>query len=497
MSVQHADPDRQVLPRWRSFQRSLRSTELDSISPATAVANPGLDRLREEASAHPGDVWIRADLLSALIAGQERREETLEAAEWIKENAEEPALVDFAESVLATPRDDQPELHDDLVANARARAISTVGRARTLLRYRPRDGITRVDLALAHTVLGNRTTARREMLTALALGAESRFVLRSAAAFFASIHEPEVAHWALTNADRAKRDPWLAAATLAVGDLADIRGDVRTARQMLEPGRFQERAVAELASQLGTLEAAAGRVKPSRALFERSVVDPNENALAQAEWAVDAVSLRLTPVALHDAHEARFREASRSGAWDLALTASIGWQQDQPFSKDAALAASYVAEMGVGDHAAALASAKLGLMSNPGDPMLSNNAAYAAVALGRFEDAEAFLRIDAPFLDVEDSNVLTATKGFLAFRRGLPAVGRDLYSAAVEGFVEERLAQHAAMAICLWGVEEARIGSPAAAQLLPIARDAVSRAPSADTAAQLARFERAALGESI
>ncbi|WP_285137696.1 hypothetical protein [Microbacterium sp. lyk4-40-TSB-66] len=224
-------------------------------------------------------------------------------------------------------------------------------------------------------------------------------------------------------------------------------------------------------------------------------MDPNENALAQAEWAVEAVNLRLEPVALNGADEARFREASRDGSWDAALTASIAWQQDQPFSKDAALAASYVAEMGVGDHGAALSSAKLGLMSNPGDAMLSNNAAYAAIALGMFDDAEHFLRVDTGGLDVEEFNVLVATRGFLAFRRDHAEEGRRLYSDAIEGFVSERLAQHTALAVCLWGIEEARIGSVVAAQLLSVAQKAVERAPSPDTAEQLARFERVMLGK--
>lgn len=492
MSVHPAGDDRQLVPRWRSFRRSAHGIELRALHAADPFVNAGLQRLRRELAASPEDHWIRADLLSALVAGQEERDEILAVAGALRDS-DNASLRAFAESLLASPRTDQLDSSEVLIDDTRNRAILTIGRARRTLHQNPRDGVTRLDLALAHTVLGNREQARREVLTAIASAPDNRFILRGASAFFASIDEPDIAFRALVSTPVHRFDPWVASAMLAMGELANGRRDVRNARAMLETGRFSDSEISELAGELGTLEAKSGRSKASRALFGRSVVEPNENSLAQAEWAVEAVDFKLGPARelVSDAFEAQFREAARHGQWSDALTAGVAWQRDQPFSKDAGLSASYVAEMGVEDHGAALAAAQLALMANPGDAMLSNNAAYAAAALGRLDDAEQYLNFDGPVVGEDEANVLLATRGFVAHKRGLVEEGRTLYQQAVNGFAEARLPQQMMMAVCVWGIEEARAGGPLASELLKTARRLGERVRSPDTSMLLQRFEAA------
>lgn len=161
MSFQPADDHRQIVPRWRSFRRSARSSEVRALQEAASTDDAGLERLRREVAGSPDDQWIRADLLSALVANQSNRDEVLAVAEVLRAKSIDASLQSFADSVLASPRHDQLDGSAGLVDGTRSRAIRTIGRTRRTLLQNPRDGVTRLDLALAHTVLGNRVQARR------------------------------------------------------------------------------------------------------------------------------------------------------------------------------------------------------------------------------------------------------------------------------------------------------------------------------------------------
>ena len=55
---------------------------------------------------------------------------------------------------------------------------------------------------------------------------------------------------------------------------------------MVDSGDHSNLDVSELISELATLDLQSGRDKRSRQLFVRALVDPTENSLAQAEWAL-------------------------------------------------------------------------------------------------------------------------------------------------------------------------------------------------------------------
>lgn len=488
MQLGAIDSEREVVPRWRAFDSAARKADLQSIETRSKKnVDEELSNIRHEVRTSPSDEWVAADYLSATISSLARRPEILAAAEHLASVATSEMLVQLAASTIDGNGQNEVRLTPDRIQDTKMEAIRHVGQARRFLSRSPRDGITRVDLALAHTILGNRRTARREMIRAIQLEPTNRFVLRSAAAFFVESDEPDRAFEILTAHDLHRFDPWIAAASLAAGELSENRLEIRTAREMLHEGRFPPRAITELASELGTIESRSGRRKPGRLYFSQSLIDPNENALAQAAWAVKAVGLSVPEPTFRafDAFEARHRDFHRQGDWKLSFEEGRRWQADQPFSREAGASTSYVASMGLEDYQAALDAASLALMADPTDPTLTNNAAFAAAQLGEIDKAERYLSHASPYLAADEALVITATRGLIAFRRGDVESGRSSYRAAIEGFAEEKMRTHVAMAVNLLASEEVRIRSLQMHDAVNAARIATSGLPTESPEAEL------------
>ena len=186
------DAKREVVPRWRRFRSAAKKAELLSLKQAeVADVETELSEHRKEASENPHDEWITADYLSAALAAEARPVEIGTAATTLLNQTEDPVLQAFAQVVLKSLNDAYTAEPVTLSADPKTEAVFRVQEARTRLRDFPRDAVTRIDLALAHTILGNIKAARKEVSTAIRLAGTNRFVLRSAAAFFIEIEEPD------------------------------------------------------------------------------------------------------------------------------------------------------------------------------------------------------------------------------------------------------------------------------------------------------------------
>ncbi|MDU0346760.1 hypothetical protein RWH44_13740 [Microbacterium sp. KSW2-29] len=281
------------------------------------------------------------------------------------------------------------------------------------------------------------------------------------------------------------------ASALALADLADRRADVRAARQLLSLGNFAPADTSELSSELATLEMFSGKKARARQLFVTSLLQPNENTLAQARWAEDEyrLDLDLQRNVIDEAYEAKLRSDAKAGLWSDAYVAGVLWQQDQSFSQAAALSTSFVASVGLEDYNAALGAAEIGLMSSPHDGGLRNNAAFAAAQLGRLAEAEAHLAAATVDNDADQVHTVEATRGLISFRRGDAETGRHLYRSALDGFRSLRLPYQGVMALLHWAMEEERVGSVHARELLEAAQQVVDRYPTAEGALLLQRLK--------
>jgi hypothetical protein len=275
--------------------------------------------------------------------------------------------------------------------------------------------------------------------------------------------QPDSAHDLLV-ADRSMlEDPWLAAAELATAALAGTPPtQMKHAQRMLDkPGRFAPWHLAELASQVATTELRAGRIKRAKRLMRLALVEPTDNALAQAEWA-SANGLNIEPVSLDvpRTYEARALRYAHSGDWKASSRAGLHWLADQPFAQEPAQFTSYVASVGAEDWTTAEHAARIGLVSNPESQMLRNNLVFALANQHRVNDAQDELRLIARSdLGPRELAILSATQGLVDFRSGRTAEGRARYQEAVNSLARQRYVDLAALAQVFLAREEVLAGT--------------------------------------
>ncbi|MDQ3328624.1 MAG: hypothetical protein M3506_08905 [Chloroflexota bacterium] len=247
--------------------------------------------------------------------------------------------------------------------------------------------------------------------------------------------------------------------------------NVRLARRMLDSGAFAPEHTAELACALAMLELKNGDRRKARKLFQKGLVRPNENALAQATWAsteVRGLGLPIEhPVGIARAFEAHAREAYHAHQLPEALAAATFWLFDEPFSVEPAVLGSYIASVGLEDHETAVHLCRAALPANSEDPTLLNNLAFSLASQGDISSAQHVLK-RAIRLSANGSEriALTATAGLVAYRSGAFDLGRMLYQTAIEAASGSEYKEQRAMALLYRTRDEMRIGSPDAAGLL-------------------------------
>ena len=140
---------------------------------------------------------------------------------------------------------------------------------------------------------------------------------------------------------------------------------------------------------MGTLEAEAGKSKAGRKLTEYSLLDPTENAVAQADWLVRKTRMNIF-VNSRNSNEAAAWKASRSQQWVVALNEARLWLEDQPFSSRPSSIGSHLAGV-LDQHDAAIEFARLGLLSNGDDFNLMNNLAFSLLNQGQLHEARSII----------------------------------------------------------------------------------------------------------
>lgn len=494
MTLQSIDDDREVIPRWRSFSDAKASVELAPLRRAHKVAGEAeLGPLRAQYLSS-GDRYVIADYLGALIAYQVDQKTIDPVAHALAAASDEgSALWTFAREAIklndSKSSDDATELWS---INAHARL--QLRALRQVMRRSPRRATFHIDAALAHATLGNKQSANREARIALDLAPTNRFVVRSAARLLISQGEPDEAAWILRRSGSHLHDPWVLAPLMSAMQLAGEKPtEFRTARELSTIGNHPSADLAELWSEMATIELGAGKTKVARGLFKSSLQNPNDNVVAQAEWASKAGGFTLSQAELNveRGYEARSRAFAREAKWKESVVEGQAWQRDEPFALEPALSTSYVAALVLEDYRRALDVASAGLNFHPNDPILRNNAAFAAAKLGETAIAREHLRHAAPSEGVEDRSAMVATHGLIAFREGDPTTGRALYTKAVNEFRRAGNADMSVLASSLWALEELRIQSPIARNAREAAQEDLAHAQLPETTVLVERVEAA------
>jgi tetratricopeptide (TPR) repeat protein len=455
------DPPRRVIPRWRDFLTTASLGELSFFGHRKHVIEwtSGLVEAQKAWGDSRNELTAGELLMEAVV--QRNWPLATEAARYIvRDGSKAPQFTkDLATRILARSQNEGEE-DQGSIEETPAFDPNIIGQLRVRLKIFPHDPIRWIELALAYVIIGKHEAARRAILTGIALAPDDRFVLRSAARFFVHQHDPDMALRALARSRNTMNDPWLLAAHIAVSDVAERHPKFyRAAKSAFESDDFRLFDKAELGTALGSLELASGNDKRSRILFNRALVDPTENAAAQAVWAHKAVGLTKVDqlLRLPRSFEANARTLIQLEQWDNAVKATRKWRDDEPFSGRPAILSSYLESTVTENFADAERIAASGLRANPGDGTLVNNVAFAQACQGKLAEAIETLKAGASAqLSNEERISMTATQGLIAFRSGNVEAGRTKYREAVDLADNLGIKRHQAVAAAYLAREEIR-----------------------------------------
>ena len=441
-----ADKERNVIPNWRKFEITANLGELNGSlnNKLDSSFNPDISDLLEDWEEEKS-IGIAGDILgAAIICNQTKNDKVQEIAQFIERNQRlsSLALLDSAKFVI-----EQSEIHNNYILENNLQQkidlhnlYSQIAYQKSVLKKNQRNAIAWVELSRLYSIQGLEKKAERSMKNALFIAPENRFVLRSMARLFSHLGNVEFADNFLKKADITKYDPWVMATSIA---LSDMRGKnskfAKSGLLKINSSKFHPFSTSELSSALATLEMRNGKIKNSKKLFNDSLIHPNDNSLAQAEWASQK-EIRLDSVNpqkfnLSNSFEALARDCNEKGEWEKAIKYSKDWFLDMPYSKGAVIFGYDIALHKLKDTSQASDIGKLGLISHPNDPSLINNIMYTLSLSNNTNEAEIlFNKIKNSKLDkLNSTNIcLTATKGLLNYRKGNIAEGRRLYIEAMD-----------------------------------------------------------------
>ena len=138
------------------------------------------------------------------------------------------------------------------------------------------------------------------------------------------------AHYVLRKNEQVAFDPWLIASEISVNLLRDRSSSlIKNGIALINSGDFSPFSLTELTSSLGTLEFIKGTQKKSKLFFNKSLISPNDNSLAQAEWAKsNKLTLNFNREVCNKvnlSYEANALYAYQDNRFEDALKASIRW----------------------------------------------------------------------------------------------------------------------------------------------------------------------------
>ncbi len=473
---------RRVVPSWdlaRSNPRHFATQSGEASAQATvstATEAARISKAVSEFEAHP-TLGLASDVLrfSNMVGVADGRLDSA-AAYVLKQTASVPeGLYRTADSVLRKVKGSLPSVEMDFDAGETV-ALS-IRRLRAWLRIYNRDGLAWSDLARSLAANGNNEGARRAITTALFINPNSRLVLRNATRFHLHNKDPERALHLLHHHERTKTDPWLMAGHIAISSIVGKESKLlKRGRHLIEAKRLTAADATELASSIATLELQSGATRVAKKLFNISLVSPNQNTLAQIEWASN--QLKLVPdLPVHwlnfpDSAEAGYYRAIFDGDFSTALTRAIGWCQYEPFASRPLIAASFLSSM-QGDHHSAVEYAKKGLATEPQDITLLNNLLFAVANDSAAYDLDSLVHQIWSLERKEPDPQTLANFGMLAYLSGELQKGSMLYEAAWTQSRRKNLHEQAANILSFQAHFSDLAGSPDATTIKARAASAV------------------------
>lgn len=424
--------DRKMIPNWRSFNKTVLMGELDmSLVKPIVVPNLSIDSYIEDFK-EKKTVPHAADLISAsIVNGCEQNESVKDAATFIIANKKHAtkSQSDIADRIVGDVNKDIEnklsnitikELDNCLPIDFYRNRIKLI--KKYVIEY-PYNPISWVELSRSYSILGQEKQAVSAMKSAVQLCSDNRFILRSAIRLFAHYGDIELAHDIVRKSTITNYDPWITSAEIAI---ASLRGRsskfIKRGIELLNSNKFSPFSTTELASSIGTIELAAGSRKKSRELFNKSLIAPNDNSLAQMEWILNQKDKTLFDRSLIKMqNEHNFEAQALFNFHDKKLVDALNntcqWFCDMPFSKRPVMLGTHIAEI-LGYTNLAVKFLETSLISHPNDPQLLNNIAYYLALENKTDEALKYYNKINYNSDISKLTEIctTATYGLICFR---------------------------------------------------------------------------------
>lgn len=468
--------NRKVIPNWRSFSKTSSLGELDSFHSKFKTIRKDLSIVDYL------DAWkinkntvYASDLLSAAVVNNlVSHQEVINAAKFILNNKEDSSFsqITLAESILHKKEeinfsDGFSKINSETLLELSNPEVirQRILFFRNAIREHPFNAIYYVEISRYFSILDLKEKAIAAMKVALHLSPNNRFVLRSAVRLFTHFEEIDLAHNLLRRNPITNIDPWLTSAEISLAMIRNRSSTfIKKGIELLNSNNITPFSFTELASSIGTFELLNGSSKKSRAMFTKALLSPNDNSLAQVEWASKKdhqldinpssfdVQLNFEALTLESLHHYKFEEALNNAA---------KWFIDMPYSTRPIAFASNLACTVMHDYKKAIIFLKAGLKNHPTDALLLNNYAYALSLDDRPMEALDQLnkvRKDQK-TDISIELCLKATKGLTNFRLGNLDIGREFYKEVMEQTKAHSLNNLSLLALLNYAREEIRCKS--------------------------------------
>ena len=441
------DP-RFVLPVWRDFKRTLEIGELNSPSKVTKRTIPSfnLDSLTEDWNEN-NSLFNATDLLSGLFVSNSSETKLMnELVEFISGNKNATIFQKyFAKSILKKSENkdilDQTRKIEPLLYFLHDNDIHEKIRLyKSKIIEFPNNSILYIDLAWYYFLIGQIKQAHIYIERALILNSNNRFILRSASKFFEQIEDIEKARDILRRSPLNKIDPWVMASEISLSDKTEKRSsNIKRGTLLINSNNFSHFDLSELSSALGTQELRSGNRIKSKKLFTNSLISPNSNTIAQAEWISNEFNLfNFNPDTYEviNNFEAKVYDAFYKEDWTKSYENSLLWYYDVPYSEDAIIVGSYIAMTFLENLNGAEELLELGHKINPHSGAIINNLAFCKVKVNKLDEAKQIInkleKINIHNLKNNEIICLIATQGLISIKSGNLESGIQLYDLAIQ-----------------------------------------------------------------
>ncbi|WP_341836848.1 hypothetical protein WJU16_03010 [Chitinophaga pollutisoli] len=445
MAIYFEQTNRLIIPRWRKFNPKCITAEHKLLTPEIDIKSEPASLLsfnKKEKDWHVhGSVGHAWELVHSAYINQEFSK-AKNAAAFLKDNLSQisPALRKVINEILGEDISEPNSVAPDIIPINKLTEITRreIKSTKRKISYYLRNEFQWLELSRLYSIIGELEKAKQCINIAIYFSNnQNRYFLRSASRFFYHIGNFEQAQSIIRRSPHLKSDPWLLSTDISYSNKMERHAvNAKRGREIVDSKNFSNESITELAGVLGTMELKNDSVKNARKLTKQSLLAPNDNSLAQAEWIAHEISeISIEPWLnkMELGFEARTLEFLHNRNYAKCLHESLLWVMDQPFSKRACHFVSYLCTGLTENYETAIEVGELGAKTNWDYFPIINNLTFAHISAGNLTRAKELLEhMTTMSMSSREQCFALATVGYYYYRSKEYVAGRESYQKAID-----------------------------------------------------------------